>query len=284
MNLTATTRLAGVVGHPIGHSLSPVLHNAWIEAAGLDGAYLALSVLPGRFAALVDGFRGGSLAGLNVTLPFKTDALAAADQASERALAAGAANLLVFHQDGTVAADNTDGEGLLYAFARQAPGFRPDRGPAVLFGAGGAARGAAATFLAAGCPEVRIVNRTRARADALSKALGRPIRIFDLPDAAAALDGAAAVINASSAGLGEAAAPPPDMTAAPDHAVVMDMTYRPLRTAFLLAGAARGLATVDGLDMLIGQAMPAFEAFFGQKPPADCDVRGRVLRILGDAE
>jgi shikimate dehydrogenase len=284
MNLTATTRLAGVVGHPIGHSLSPVLHNAWIEAAGLDGAYLALSVLPGRFAALVDGFRGGSLAGLNVTLPFKTDALAAADQASERALAAGAANLLVFRQDGTVAADNTDGEGLLYAFARQAPGFRPDRGPAVLFGAGGAARGAAATFLAAGCPEVRIVNRTRARADALSKALGRPIRIFDLPDAAAALDGAAAVINASSAGLGEAAAPPPDMTAAPDHAVVMDMTYRPLRTAFLLAGAARGLATVDGLDMLIGQAMPAFEAFFGQKPPADCDVRGRVLRILGDAE
>jgi len=284
MNLTATTRLAGVVGHPIAHSLSPVLHNAWIEAAGLDGAYLALSVLPGRFAAFVDGFRGGSLVGLNVTLPFKTDALAAADQASERALAAGAANLLVFRQDGTVAADNTDGEGLLYAFARQAPGFRPDRGPAVLFGAGGAARGAAATFLAAGCPEVRIVNRTRARADALSKALGGPIRIFDLPDTAAALDGAAALINASSAGLGEAAAPPPDMTTAPDHAVVMDMTYRPLRTPFLLAGAARGLAIVDGLDMLIGQAMPAFEAFFGQKPPADCDVRGRVLRILGDAE
>ncbi len=284
MTLTATTRLAGVVGHPIAHSLSPVLHNAWIEAAGLDGAYLALSVLPGRFAAFVDGFRGSSLAGLNVTLPFKTDALAAADQASERALSAGAANLLVFRQDGTVAADNTDGEGLLYAFARQAPGFRPDRGPAVLFGAGGAARGAAATFLAAGCPEVRIVNRTRTRAEALSKALGGPIRIFDLPDAAAALDGAAALINASSAGLGEAAAPPPDMTAAPDHAVVMDMTYRPLRTAFLLAGAARGLATVDGLDMLIGQATPAFEAFFGQKPPADCDVRGRVLRILGEAE
>jgi shikimate dehydrogenase len=284
MNLTATTRLAGVVGHPIAHSLSPVLHNAWIEAAGLDGAYLAFRVVPDRFTAFVDGLRGGSLAGLNVTLPFKTDALAAADHVSGRAQAAGAANLLVFRQDGTVAADNTDGEGLLYAFARQAPGFRPDRGPAVLFGAGGAARGAAATFLAAGCPEVRIVNRTRARAEALSTALGGGIRIFDLADAAAALDGAAAIINASSAGLGEAAAPPPDLTAAPAHAVVMDMTYRPLRTPFLLAGAARGLATVDGLDMLIGQAMPAFEAFFGQKPPAGCDVRGRVLRILGDAE
>ena len=97
-------------------------------------------------------------------------------------------------------------------------------------------------------------------------------------------DLAAAIINASSAGLDEAAAPPLDLTAAPAHAVVMDMTYRPLRTPFLLAGAARGLVTVDGLDMLIGQAMPAFEAFFGQRPPAGCDVRGRVLQILGDAE
>lgn len=284
MSLTAATRLAGVVGHPIAHSLSPVLHNAWLGAAGLDGAYVAFSVVPERFAAFIDGFRGGSLAGLNVTLPFKTDALAAADHVSERAQAAGAANLLVFRPDGTVAADNTDGEGLLYAFARQAPGFRPDRGPAVLFGAGGAARGAAATFLAAGCPEVRIVNRTRARAEALATALGGAIRIFDLPETAAALDGAAAIINASSAGLGEAAASPPDLTAAPTHAVVMDMTYRPLRTPFLLAGAARGLATVDGLDMLIGQATPAFETFFGQKPPAGFDVRGLILQILGDSE
>ena len=284
MSLTAATRLAGVVGHPIAHSLSPVLHNAWLGAAGVDGAYVAFSVVPERFAAFIDGFRGGSLAGLNVTLPFKTDALAAADHVSERAQAAGAANLLVFRPDGTVAADNTDGEGLLYALARQAPGFRPDRGPAVLFGAGGAARGAAATFLAAGCPEVRIVNRTRARAEALATALGGAIRIFDLADAATALDGAAAIINASSAGLGEAAAPPPDMARAPAHAVVMDMTYRPLRTSFLLAGAGRGLATVDGLDMLIGQAIPAFEAFFGQKPPAGFDVRGLILQILGDLE
>jgi shikimate dehydrogenase len=284
MTLTAATRLAGVVGRPIAHSLSPVLHNTWLEAAGVDGAYVAFSVVPERFAAFVDGFRGGSLAGLNVTLPFKTDALAAADVVSDRARAAGAANLLVFHPDGSVRADNTDGEGLLFAFAQQAPRFRPDRGPAVLLGAGGAARGAAATFLAAGCPEVRIVNRTRARAEALATALGGEIRIFDPAETAAALDGAATVINASSAGLGEAAAPPPDLAAAPADAVVMDMTYRPLRTPFLRAGAARGLATVDGLDMLIGQAIPAFEAFFGQKPPAGCDIRGRVLEILGDAE
>ncbi|MCA3726483.1 MAG: shikimate dehydrogenase [Phenylobacterium sp.] len=282
MTLTAATRLAGVVGRPVHHSLSPVLHNTWLAAAGLDGAYVAFSLAPERFSAFVEGFRGGSLAGVNVTLPFKTDALAAADRVSPRARTAGAANVLVFEADGSVTADNTDGEGLLYAFARQAPGFRPESGPLVLFGAGGAARGAAAAFLEAGCPEVRLLNRTRSRAEAVAEALGGRVRVLDLTDAAA-LDGAAALINASSAGLGSDAPPPPDFSAAPAGAVAMDMTYKPLRTPFLEAAAARGLATVDGLDMLIGQARPAFEAFFGRPPPAEPDVRGRVLSILGEA-
>ncbi|MCA3708752.1 MAG: shikimate dehydrogenase [Phenylobacterium sp.] len=282
MTLTAATRLAGVVGRPVHHSLSPVLHNTWLAAAGLDGAYVAFSLAPERFSAFVEGFRGGSLAGVNVTLPFKTDALAAADRVSPRARTAGAANVLVFEADGSVTADNTDGEGLLYAFARQAPGFRPESGPLVLFGAGGAARGAAAAFLEAGCPEVRLLNRTRSRAEAVAEALGGRVRVLDLTDAAA-LDGAAALINASSAGLGPDAPPPPDFSAAPAGAVAMDMTYKPLRTPFLEAAAARGLATVDGLDMLIGQARPAFEAFFGRPPPAEPDVRGRVLSILGEA-
>ena len=282
MTLTAATRLAGVVGRPVRHSLSPVIHNAWLAAAGLDGAYVAFSLAPERFSAFVEGFRGGSLAGVNVTLPFKTDALAAADRVSPRARTAGAANVLVFEADGSVTADNTDGEGLLYAFARQAPGFRPESGPLVLFGAGGAARGAAAAFLEAGCPEVRLLNRTRSRAEAVAETLGGRVRVLDLPDAAA-LDGAAALINASSAGLGPDAPPPPDFSAAPAGAVAMDMTYKPLRTPFLEAAAARGLATVDGLDMLIGQARPAFEAFFGRPPPAEPDVRERVLSILGEA-
>lgn len=281
MTLTAATRLAGVVGRPVRHSLSPVIHNAWLAAAGLDGAYVAFSLAPERFSAFVEGFRGGSLAGVNVTLPFKTDALAAADRVSPRARTAGAANVLVFEADGSVTADNTDGEGLLYAFARQAPGFRPESGPLVLFGAGGAARGAAAAFLEAGCPEVRLVNRTRSRAEAVAEALGGRVRVLDLTDAA--LDGAAALINASSAGLGPDAPPPPDFSAAPAGAVAMDMTYKPLRTPFLEAAAARGLATVDGIDMLIGQARPAFEAFFGRPPPAEPDVRERVLSILGEA-
>lgn len=282
MTLTAATRLAGVVGRPVHHSLSPVLHNTWLAAAGLDGAYVAFSLAPERFSAFVEGFRGGSLAGVNVTLPFKTDALAAADRVSPRARTAGAANVLVFEADGSVTADNTDGEGLLYAFARQAPGFRPESGPLVLFGAGGAARGAAAAFLEAGCPEVRLLNRTRSRAEAVAEALGGRVRVLDLTDAAA-FDGAAALINACSAGLGPDAPPPPDFSAAPAGAVAMDMTYKPLRTPFLAAAAARGLATVDGLDMLIGQARPAFKAFFGRPPPAEPDVRERVLSILGEA-
>lgn len=282
MNLTSATRLAGVVGHPISHSLSPVLHNAWLEAAGLDGAYLAFGLAPDRFRAFVDGFRGGSLAGVNVTLPFKTEALAVADRVSARADAAGAANVLVFEADGSVSADNTDGEGLLYAFARQAPGFQPAAGPLVLFGAGGAARGAVAAFLEAGCPEVRILNRTRARAEDLAEQFGDRVRALDPADPAA-LSGAAALVNASSAGLGPDAPAPPSFEGAPASAVVMDMTYRPLRTPFLEAAAARGLRTVDGLDMLIGQAIPAFEAFFGQPPPDAAEVRGRVLRLLGEA-
>lgn len=282
MTLSATTRIAGVAGRPITHSLSPLIHNAWLEDAGLDGAYVAFGLAPDRFTAFVDGFRGGSLAGVNVTLPFKTEALEAADLASERAQSAGAANVLVFGADGRVRADNTDGEGLLYAFARQAPDFRPDSGPLVLYGAGGAARGAVAAFLEAGCPEVRILNRTRARADALADLFGGRVRSLD-PGDPGALDEAAALINASSSGLSDDPPPPPDLSAAPPAAVAMDMTYRPLRTPFLDAAARRGLRTVDGLDMLIGQAIPAFEAFYGQPPPAMTDVRGLVLRRLGEA-
>lgn len=282
MNLTPATRLAGVVGNPVSHSLSPVLHNTWLQSLGLDGAYLAFGVAAGRFGAFVDGFRGGSVAGVNVTLPFKTEALAAADRVSERARAAGAANVLVFEADGSVSADNTDGEGLLYAFARQAPQFRPGDGPLVLYGAGGAARGAVAAFLEAGCPEVRILNRTRARAEDLAAQFGGRVRALD-PSDPAALSGAAALVNASSGGLGRDAPPPPDFEGAPASAVAMDMTYRPLRTPFLQAASARGLGTVDGLDMLIGQAIPSFTAFFGQAPPDAAEVRARVLHLLGEA-
>jgi shikimate dehydrogenase len=213
-------------------------------------------------------------------VPFKEEALALADVVSERAAAAGAANLLLFGTDGVIRADNTDGIGLMSAFAAQAPGFDPAGGPAVVFGAGGAARGAAAAFVAAGASAVRIVNRTAERAEAVSEALGPNVQVFT--DAEAALAGANAVVNATTLGLGGGAGPAADFAAAPDGCVVMDMVYKPLRTEFMARAAARGLRLVDGLEMLIGQAVPSFEAFYGARPPA-IDVRGLVLKTLEEA-
>jgi shikimate dehydrogenase len=269
--ITAETRIAGVVGHPVRHSLSPVIHNAWISAAGIDAVYLAFEPAPERFEAFVNGLRGRMVLGLNVTIPFKEQALALADLVSPAAERAGAANLLAFRDDGSVEADNTDGQGLLIGL--EGAGFRASRGPVVILGAGGAARGAAASLLAAGAPEVRLVNRSLDRAQAIA-ALDPRIRAHGWERAPAALQGAAAVINATS--LGMAGQPPLQLSLedAPAAAVVMDMVYKPLETELLRQARSRGHQTADGLSMLIGQAAPSFEAFFGQPPPADVDVRG----------
>ena len=270
--------VAGVVGAPVAHSLSPLIHNAWLEAAGLDAVYVAFAPPKDRFGAFAEGLRGGAVRGLNVTVPFKEEALTLADEATLRARRAGAANLLVFDVDGRIGADNTDGEGLLGALRDQAAGFVASAGPAVILGAGGAARGAAAALIEAGAPEVRIVNRTRARAAALAAALGGDIQVFGEGDAAAFAD-AALIVNATTLGLGGGPGPEAPLDAAPASAVVMDMVYRPLRTAFLRRAEAQGLRTVDGLQMLIGQAAPSFEALFGSAPPA-VDVRALCLRAL----
>ena len=195
--ITAATVVAGVIGSPVRHSLSPIIHNAWLKAAGVDGVYVALNPKPERLAALVDGLRGGVLRGLNITLPFKEQALALADRASDRARRAGAANLLVFDEEGNVSADNTDGEGLLGAFVAQAPGFDPKARPVVIIGAGGAARGAVAAFDEAGAPQIRLVNRTPDRAHAIGRVAGQRVSVSGFPGLAAALDGAGALINAT---------------------------------------------------------------------------------------
>ena len=275
--ITGATRVAGVVGRPIAHSLSPVLHNAWLEAAGLDGVYVPLAVAETGFDRFVEGLRATSIAGLNVTLPFKEAALAAADEAHPRARRAQAANLLVF-KDGRIFADNTDGLGLLAAFAEQAPGFDPKAGPVVILGAGGGARGAAGAFLDAGCPDIRIVNRTLGRAETLAADLG--VRAFALGDAAAAFEGSAAVINATSAGVADRETLDLPLAATPAGCVVMDMVYQPLTTPVLAQALALGRRTVDGLAMLIGQAVPSFEAFYGQPPPAGAGVRALALKAL----
>ena len=280
--ISGRTVVAGVAGRPVAHSLSPLIHNAWLEAAGIDGVYVAFAPEVPRISRFLDGLRGGAIRGLNITLPFKEAALAAADRASPRAKAAAAANLLIFEMDGTIVADNTDGVGLLGAFAAQAPNFDPADGPAVVIGAGGAARGAVAALAAAGTPQVRIVNRALAKAQAIARVLDGEIVAYRLEEAARAFEGAAAIINATSGELcGQGGLEVP-LEAAPATCVAMDMIYRPLDTGFLKMARALSLATVDGLEMLIGQARPAFEAFYGAAPPPGVDVRSLALKAPED--
>jgi shikimate dehydrogenase len=279
---SGAARVAGVIGYPVRQSLSPLIHMSWIAELGLDAAYVPLSAPANRFATVLDGLRFSGMAGVNVTLPFKEEALRLADEVDELARAAGSANRLLFRADGSIHASNTDGVGLLAAFAEQAPQWRPDAGPVLLLGAGGAARGAAAALTKAGAA-VRLVNRTAERAQALAASVPgvEAWAVERLPEA---LPDVTAVINATSAGLegqGEVEVP---FDAIPSGAVVMDMVYKPLATGFLRQAKVRGHPTVDGLAMLIGQARPSFEAFFGQPPPPGPDVRRLALQALGEVE
>ncbi len=270
--ITGAVRVGGICGHPVAHSLSPVIHNAWIEAAGLDAAYVAFSPKdPAGFDALVAAGRAGLLSGVNVTAPFKEQAYGLSDTASETARSSGSANVLVF-RDGQVAADSTDGFGLLWALQTQAPRLVLKGNAAVILGAGGAARAAAAALAGAGA-EVRIVNRTRERAEALAADLGGTVAVADGPGA---FEGAALIVNALSV------RPDIDLARLSPDTVVMDMTYKPVVTPILAEARAAGLTTVDGLAMLIGQAGPSFQAIFGVAPP-DLDPRPILLAHLGDA-
>ena len=283
MTISGAAIVGAVCGAPIKHSLSPLIHNAWIQAAGLDAAYVPFAPTVDNFETFVNGFRGGAIRGLNVTIPFKERALAVADHASDLARMAGAANLLIFAADGSIQADNTDGPGLLGAIAEQAAGFDISTAPVVILGAGGAARGAVAALLLAGAPRITIVNRTLGRAQELVAAFGGQVAAAEDSALPGLLPEAGLVINATVLGLGGGEGPAADLTLTPESAVIMDMVYKPLRTEFLRRAEAAGRRTVDGLEMLLRQAVPSFEAFYGIAPPAEVDVRSIALKLLGEA-
>jgi shikimate dehydrogenase len=269
--ITGAGRVAGIAGNPVAHSLSPVIHNAWLAAGDIDGAYVPFAPADeAGFEALVAAGRAGLIMGLNVTAPFKQQAFALADEATAAARLTGSANILQFI-DGRVLADSSDGVGLMRGLKEQAPTLDLRGRPVVMLGAGGAARAGAGALVEAGA-EVRIVNRSRDRAEALAADLGPSVRVME---AAEALDGAALVINALSV------PPELDFDRVAPGTVVMDMTYKPLETPVLKAARARGLATVDGLSMLIGQAAPSFEALF-RLPPPPLDLRALLTAHLGE--
>lgn len=269
--ITGAARVAGIAGNPVAHSLSPVIHNAWLAAGDIDGAYVPFAPADAAgFEALVAAGRAGLIMGLNVTAPFKQQAFALADEATAAARLTGSANILQFI-DGRVMADSSDGVGLMRGLKAQAPALDLRGRSVVMLGAGGAARAGAGALVEAGA-EVRIVNRSRDRAEALAADLGPSVRLME---AAEALDGAALMINALSV------PPELDFDRVAPGTVVMDMTYKPLETPFLKAARASGLATVDGLSMLIGQAAPSFEALF-RLPPPPLDLRALLTAHLGE--
>ena len=278
--ITGRTMVAGVVGQPVAQSLSPILHNAWLAAAGIDGIYVSFAPQADGFARFAEGLRGGAIRGVNVTAPFKEAALKAATRATERAEQAGAANVLLFEPDGRILADNTDGLGLLGAFAVQAPQWDAKAGPVAVIGAGGAARGAVAALLNQGAPKVFVINRTLRKAELLARSLGPAVSALPLSHAAGVIGSVTAVINATAAGLnGEHDLDLP-LALTAKTTVVMDMVYKPLETALLRQARALGRPTVDGLEMLLRQAEPAFALFFGQLPPREVDVRALAIKAL----
>ena len=268
--ITGAALLAGIAGQPVAHSLSPVIHNAWLQAGDIDGVYAPFAPRDAAgFDALVAAGRAGLVQGLNVTAPFKEQAFALADEASQAAQATGSANILVF-KDGRVLADSSDGVGVLYALAEQAPGLTLKGAVVAMLGAGGAARAGAGALIEAGA-QIRILNRSRDRAEALAADLGPSVTVAD----ETALAEADLIINALSV------PPAIDLSALKPTAVVMDMTYKPVVTPFLAAARTRGLTTVDGLAMLIGQAAPSFAALF-RRPPPPLDLRALLLAHLGE--
>jgi shikimate dehydrogenase len=282
--LTGSTRLAGIMGWPVAHSLSPRLHGHWLHRYGIDGAYVPLPVLPERLEQALRALPALGVAGVNLTIPHKEAAVLLVDRLSPMAARIGAVNTVVVEPDGTLTGDNTDGFGFIASLIEAQVGWRAESGPAVLLGAGGAARAVAVALIDAGAPEVRVLNRTPDRAHALAEELGAPIRAVPWRERSAALEGAALLVNTTSLGMRNQ---PPLVLALdglPRSAVVTDVVYAPLVTALLAVARARGNPVVDGLGMLLHQARPGFQAWFGIDPVVDRDLRAAVLAGMSEAD
>jgi shikimate dehydrogenase len=273
--LSGKSLLAGVLGWPVAHSRSPRLQNFWLARYGIDGAYVPLPVHPDRFESAVRALADLGFRGANVTIPHKEAAFALCDAVSAVARRAGSVNTLTF-SDGRIEGTSTDGFGFLESIREQAPGWRAADGPAVILGAGGAVRAVAAALLDAGCPHLTLVNRTTARAEAIARDLGGPVAVSAEPP----LRGAALLVNGTSLGMHGEPVLEIDLAPLPPRAVVADMVYVPLETPLLAQARARGLRGVDGLGMLLHQARPGFETWFGAAPVVDAELRDFVLADL----
>lgn len=270
--------LAGVIGHPIAHSKSPQLHGHWLRKNSINGHYIPMDVAPEDLERVIKMLPTLGFVGVNVTIPHKEAVLALADLRTDRAELIGAANTLIFRKDGKIHADNTDGYGFMQNLLQSAPKWNPRAGPALVLGAGGAARAVLASLLDAGVPEIILTNRTRERAEKLQKDFGEKITVVDWVQAGNAMEGVNAVINTTSLGMvGKPEMRVPLDALAPGM-LVSDLVYTPLQTKLLRAATEAGATAVDGLGMLLHQAAPGFERWFKMKPEVDDELRAVVLR------
>lgn len=274
--LSGRARVAGVIGWPVGHSRSPRLHGYWLRLHGIDGAYVPLAVDPNRAENAIRALPALGFAGVNVTVPHKEVAYRVCDEVTDRVRRIEAVNTIIVRNDRLVG-DNTDGYGFMENLRTQAPDWRPSHGPAVVLGAGGAARAVCATLLDTGVPKVRLLNRTVKRPEAIAESLGGPITCAPLSEASRSLADAALLVNTTTLGMTGHAPLDLDIEPLPPDAIVVDLVYTPLETGLLATARCRGNAVVDGLGMLLHQARPGFAAWFGVDPVVTDDLRRVVL-------
>jgi shikimate dehydrogenase len=286
MRISGTTRLAGIVGWPVAHSRSPVLHGFWLDETGVDGAYLPLPVRPQNIeqalrALPILGFRG-----CNLTIPHKQAAISVVDHVEPLARRIGAINTIVIAPDGALEGRNTDAFGFRESLRDAVPGWKPSAGPAAILGAGGAARAVVAALADAGVTEIRVVNRTLTRAEAIASDLATPntrITVHSWKEVGAALRLAGILVNATSLGMAGEPALMLDLATLPPSTPVVDIVYVPLETDLLAAARRRGHPVVDGLGMLLHQGRPGFEAWFGTPVKVTHELRHAILATLAPA-
>ncbi len=272
---------ACVIGWPVEHSRSPSIHRYWLKLYGIDGAYEKEAVPPGEARAFLRSLGEHGYVGANVTLPHKLVALEAADIADEAACAIGAANTLWLDGEGRLHASNTDAYGFITNLAEQAPKWNEGRRKVCVLGAGGAARAVLHGLIEAGATKIVLANRSRARAEDLAKAFGSTVEVVAWEDRDRALKACGLLVNTTSLGMTGQAPLEIDLGALPVDAVVADIVYSPLETRLLAAARARGNRAVDGLGMLLHQAVPGFERWFGVRPEVTPELRAQVAATLG---
>ncbi len=272
--------LTGVIGTPIGHSLSPVIHNYWIEKYNVNGMYVPLEVSRTNFKDVIEVLSKMGFCGVNVTIPHKEAALMCADLVADNAALLGAANTLSLRKSGKIYADNTDSYGFLQNLKETVPTWRAVTGPALVIGAGGGSRAIIYSLLREGVPKVYLTNRTVERAKLLQNDLGNRVKIIDFSDMAKVLNEVTIMVNTTSLGMiGQ-----PELKLPYDklnqRTLVYDIVYNPLKTDFLKKAEERGCKTVDGLGMLLHQAASSYQFWFGKQPEVTDELRNLVTKKL----